>query len=181
MTGVRARLDEALAENLLRASELSRLRADRELASVPEAVGEASEVGSSTSNLKSRCARLSDNYQDEPLLTGDADVDSSANACRTTPAAQEDQDFAALARKCSQLPPPRPGESTIVCEEAYAIIKQQNIHGLSLDAIGEYLKPGFRGPTCHGGGCRVDSTRVFSAIDSISSSVPLVSSTNRSS
>ncbi len=95
--------------------------------------------------------------------------------CRCTQAApsstssNNEDSLAVLLSDCSTLPPPARGESTIPCTTAYNMIKQQNYRGWDLRAIGEFLAPGFRGPTIHGDGCRVDSGRVFSALDSVCS------------
>lgn len=69
----------------------------------------------------------------------------------------------------SHFPPTAPTESTIPCAIAFDMIKRQNYNGQDLDAISALLAPGFRRAIIQGDGCRVDSTRVFSALDMISS------------
>lgn len=71
---------------------------------------------------------------------------------------------------CAHLPPPAPGESTILCKVAYDLIEQQNYIGLGLHDIRMFLDPGFRRATIQGDGCRVKSNLVFAVIDAISSS-----------
>jgi hypothetical protein len=83
-----------------------------------------------------------------------------------------DLNLTRLRLDCSHLPPPARGESTIPCKAAYDIIQQQNCYELDLSFIEGFLVPGFRGATIRGEGCRVESSRVFSVIDAISSSMP---------
>jgi len=69
---------------------------------------------------------------------------------------------------CPHLPPPAPGESTILCRTAFGIIDQQNYIGQDLGSIDQLLAPGFRRASSRGDGCRVESNRVFSVIDALS-------------
>ena len=94
---------------------------------------------------------------------------SCTQASPSSTSSNGEDGLAVLLSDCSTLPPPARGESTIPCTTAYNMIKQQNYRGWDLRAIGEFLTPGFRGPTITGDGCRVDSNRVFSAIDSVCS------------
>jgi hypothetical protein len=71
---------------------------------------------------------------------------------------------------CPHLPPPAPGESTIHCRTAFSIIEQQNYAGQDLSRIDRLLAPGFRRAIAQGDGCRVESNRVFSLIDSLNDS-----------
>lgn len=95
-------------------------------------------------------------------------------ACRTPATlsvlqSRDDVDMAQQHGDGSHFPPTAPTESTIPCAIAFDMIKRQNYNGQDLDAIGALLAPGFRRATIQGDGCRVDSTRVFSALDMISS------------
>lgn len=76
-------------------------------------------------------------------------------------------------RYCKGLPAPHSGESTTTCVDAYGVIEQQNFSGMDVAAITSWLKPGFRGPTEQGGGCRVDTQLLFALLDNISSSKDL--------
>lgn len=84
-----------------------------------------------------------------------------------TGSSQGDEDLALLQSDCSDLPPPRLGESTIPCKTAYFIIKQQNYNDTDLSSIKGFLASGFRGATVHEDGCRVESHRVYSIFDII--------------
>lgn len=79
-------------------------------------------------------------------------------------------DLAALRARLTQLPPPGPGESTIPCETAYGIIRQQNYAGQDISTINRLLSPGFRRAMLEGDDCRVMSSLVFAVIDAINSS-----------
>ena len=72
---------------------------------------------------------------------------------------------------CANLPPPAPGESTILCRTAFSIIQQQNYAEQDLSSIDRLLAPGFRRATGQEDGCRVESSRVFSVIDALTESV----------
>ncbi|KAJ9133700.1 hypothetical protein NKR23_g10619 [Pleurostoma richardsiae] len=98
----------------------------------------------------------------------------SASSCLapvipTTTSSGDDADLALLRSDCPHLPAPALGESTIPCAAAYHIIKQQNYNRLDLSVMGGFLAPGFRRATVQGDGCRVETSRVFSVIDAISS------------
>lgn len=67
---------------------------------------------------------------------------------------------------CAFLPPPSPGESTILCRDAYSIIKQR-LSDVDIDAVTESLKPGFRRAIAPGSGCRVQTHILFSFVDQI--------------
>ncbi|KAK4173191.1 Glyoxalase/Bleomycin resistance protein/Dihydroxybiphenyl dioxygenase [Triangularia setosa] len=58
---------------------------------------------------------------------------------------------------CPSLPPPRPGESTIACRDAYTIIKDRNPPDLDSEIMNQWLKPGFRRAIIPGSGCRVET------------------------
>ena len=79
-------------------------------------------------------------------------------------------DIASLRARLTHLPPPGPGESTIPCETAYGIIRQQNYAGQDLSTISRLLSPGFRRAILEGDDCRVMSSLVFAVIDAINSS-----------
>ncbi|KAK4192961.1 hypothetical protein QBC35DRAFT_547091 [Podospora australis] len=72
---------------------------------------------------------------------------------------------------CPSLPPPRPGESTILCREAYSIIKDRSSPEGEVDSelVDEWLKPGFRRAIVPGSGCRVETHVLFAFIDHITS------------
>lgn len=102
-----------------------------------------------------------------------AATDCPARISSPTSSSLDDHDpLAVLQRDCPHLPLPRRGDSTIPCKAAYDMIKQQNVHDLDLRAVGESLRPGFRRAVVHGDGCTVDSKRVFSVLDAISSLPP---------
>lgn len=65
----------------------------------------------------------------------------------------------------SRFPQPAPGESTIPCIVADAIIADQSCNRLDLRALSDRLGPGFRCSTVPEEGCRVVSTSIFSVLD----------------
>ncbi|KAK0616568.1 hypothetical protein B0T14DRAFT_249282 [Immersiella caudata] len=67
---------------------------------------------------------------------------------------------------CALLPLPSPGESTILCRDAYSIIAQR-LSDVDFDVVTESLKPGFRRALVPGGGCRVQTHILFSFVDRI--------------
>lgn len=85
-------------------------------------------------------------------------------------AASDAIDLASVRARLAHLPPPAPGESTIPCETAYGIIRQQNYAGQDLNTISRLLSPGFRRAMLEGDDCRVMSSFVFAVIDAVSSS-----------
>lgn len=78
-------------------------------------------------------------------------------------------DLASLRARLAHLQPPAPGESTIPCETAYGIIREQNYAGQDISTISRLLSPGFRRAMLEGDDCRVMSSFVFAVIDAISS------------
>lgn len=116
---------------------------------------------------------------DKPTSSSQSDAAAALlDLASTAPIGWDSADAAALALQraaCARLPPPAPGESTIPCDAAYAIIRQQvrgqdGVTGCpppDLAAINEILAPGFRGSDGREEGCRVESARVFEVIDSI--------------
>ncbi|ROT41983.1 hypothetical protein SODALDRAFT_4728 [Sodiomyces alkalinus F11] len=66
-----------------------------------------------------------------------------------------------------RFPQQAPGESTIPCIVADAIISDQSCNRLDLRALSDRLGPGFRGATVPEEGCRIVSTSVFSVLDTI--------------
>ncbi|KAK3316023.1 hypothetical protein B0H66DRAFT_560136 [Apodospora peruviana] len=70
---------------------------------------------------------------------------------------------------CPSLPPPSPGESTMTCREAYAMIKDRIMPDFDPELVTEWLKPGFRRATCPGDGCRVQTHILFALVDHITS------------
>lgn len=73
----------------------------------------------------------------------------------------------ALRHNCDNLQPAAPGESTMLCGDAYSIIAQQNVDDVDTASIGRMLAPGFRRGLRRNDGCRVETSRVYSAIDAI--------------
>ncbi|KAK4452730.1 hypothetical protein QBC34DRAFT_398166 [Podospora aff. communis PSN243] len=67
---------------------------------------------------------------------------------------------------CALLPSPSPGESTMLCRDAYSIIAQR-LSDVDFDAVTESLKPGFRRAIAPGSGCRVQTHILFSFVDRI--------------
>ncbi|KAL8391871.1 hypothetical protein RB599_004692 [Gaeumannomyces hyphopodioides] len=67
------------------------------------------------------------------------------------------------------FPPAGPGESTIPCARALEILVEQNYDRHDLEAFGGFLRPGYRRAAAEGGGCRVESSRVFAVMDAIQS------------
>jgi len=67
---------------------------------------------------------------------------------------------------CALLPPPGPGESTMLCRDAYSIITQR-LSDVDFDVVTESLKPGFRRAIAPGSGCRVQTHILFSFVDRI--------------
>jgi hypothetical protein len=101
------------------------------------------------------------------VLTEDPSAPSSTPAEQTSanPAvfsliAQYDHD--------GQLPLVAPDESTTPCRVAYEIIAQQNMAGIDMSNVEQWLWPGFRRATKQGEGCRVDTKVLFALIDYIS-------------
>jgi hypothetical protein len=76
-------------------------------------------------------------------------------------------DFEDADDDCARLPPPSPGESTIPCREAYAIIKDRSPPEFDLSAATEWLLPGFRCAVVPGTGCRVQTHILFAFVDHI--------------
>ncbi|KAH6628158.1 hypothetical protein F5144DRAFT_494420 [Chaetomium tenue] len=68
---------------------------------------------------------------------------------------------------CALLPPPSPGESTILCREAYSIIKDRSPPEFDLSTAAEWLLPGFRCAVVPGTGCRVQTHILFAFVDHI--------------
>ncbi|KAJ9130435.1 hypothetical protein NKR23_g12198 [Pleurostoma richardsiae] len=92
----------------------------------------------------------------------------------TVAAPKDDAEENLLHADCSRLPPPSVRESTIPCDTAYGILREQNDCGLDWGVIGEFLAPGFRRATGQHDGCLVQSHRVFSVLDAIGSSMPSI-------
>ncbi|KAK0644328.1 hypothetical protein B0T16DRAFT_305644, partial [Cercophora newfieldiana] len=67
---------------------------------------------------------------------------------------------------CALLPPPGPGESTMLCRDAYSIITQR-MSDVDVEMVTESLKAGFRRALAPGGGCRVQTHILFSFVDRI--------------
>jgi hypothetical protein len=70
---------------------------------------------------------------------------------------------------CTDLPAPRPNESTTSCEEAFRILEQQSTCGLDLHKTEEYLRPGYRRALQGGDGCRVQTHLVYGLLDQLTS------------
>ncbi|EGR53044.1 uncharacterized protein TRIREDRAFT_54444 [Trichoderma reesei QM6a] len=66
------------------------------------------------------------------------------------------------------LPPQQPGESTTSCTIAYGIIAQQNLKGLGIEDIHQWLHTGYRRALRDGDGCTVVNSLVYSLIDHLS-------------
>lgn len=60
------------------------------------------------------------------------------------------------------------GESTILCSEAYLLISQQNVKGVSQEDVASWLWNGFRKSLQPGWGCRVRTDMLFSLLAFIS-------------
>lgn len=67
-----------------------------------------------------------------------------------------------------RLPLVAPGESTTLCRVAYEIIAQQNMTGIDMSDVEQWLWPGFRRATKQGEGCRVDTKVLYALIDYLS-------------
>ncbi|KAK0750591.1 hypothetical protein B0T18DRAFT_409190 [Schizothecium vesticola] len=69
----------------------------------------------------------------------------------------------------AHLPPPCPGESTMLCRDAYSILRDRaggaGNWELDMGTVTEWLKPGFRGAVVPGGGCRVQTQVLFWVVD----------------
>ncbi|KAK1755609.1 hypothetical protein QBC47DRAFT_191825 [Echria macrotheca] len=65
---------------------------------------------------------------------------------------------------CAFLPPPSPGESTMLCREAYRILAE-HLSEVDYETARESLKHGFRRATMPGAGCRVQTHVLFSFVD----------------
>ncbi|KAL7809039.1 hypothetical protein V8C26DRAFT_412270 [Trichoderma gracile] len=63
------------------------------------------------------------------------------------------------------LPPQQPGESTTSCAIAYDIISQQNLKGLRMEDVHQWLQSGYRRAVRDGDGCTVVNSLVYSLID----------------
>lgn len=62
------------------------------------------------------------------------------------------------------------GESAMLCSEAYLLIAQQNLKGLSQEDVATWLWSGFRKSARPGWGCRVKTDTLFSLLTFISES-----------
>ncbi|PCD20264.1 hypothetical protein AU210_016676 [Fusarium oxysporum f. sp. radicis-cucumerinum] len=67
-----------------------------------------------------------------------------------------------------RLPLVAHGESTNLCRVAYEIIAQQNMAGIEMSDVEEWLWLGFRRATKQGEGCRVDTKVLYALIDYMS-------------
>lgn len=191
------RLEEALARNATLVSELEELReavsrrrdvVDYDNSSIPstDAVGGSEDPILSTPTRQPRSSspqtsaplaaagRVRRRAPPYPVPRGG--VRSSAPP--SVPPEQCDMGFEppglVACGDCPCLPPPAPGESTMPCAAAYDILRQQNYGGPEVEvglhgSIGRLLRPGFRRAPVPGGGCRVETNRVYSALDAISS------------
>jgi hypothetical protein len=109
----------------------------------------------------------------------DSDHDTTSTCCgspgntsRLSPPAvgcpaEDDPSFRRLVGDPDNLPPPAPGESTILCSVADKIITEQSHDRFNLCSVSSFLSPGFRRPIDPGEGCRVQSSKVFSVLDSL--------------
>ncbi|KAM0226678.1 hypothetical protein ACHAP5_012342 [Fusarium lateritium] len=68
----------------------------------------------------------------------------------------------------NRLPLVAPGESTTLCRVAYEIIAQQNMAGIDMSDVEQWLWPGFRRATKQGEGCRVETKVLYALIDYMS-------------
>lgn len=69
---------------------------------------------------------------------------------------------------CLHLPPATPGESTMDCRAAYAIIHEQRGEEIPHEVLKAWLRPGFRRAVVRGSGCRVLTQNLFALVDQIS-------------
>lgn len=69
---------------------------------------------------------------------------------------------------CLHLPPATPGESTMDCRAAYAIIHEQRGEEIPPEVLKAWLRPGFRRAVVRGSGCRVLTQNLFALVDRIS-------------
>ncbi|KAK0739001.1 Glyoxalase/Bleomycin resistance protein/Dihydroxybiphenyl dioxygenase [Apiosordaria backusii] len=84
-------------------------------------------------------------------------ISSNATPTSTTATPQSTASIKDSNSDCPLLPPPHPGESTITCRDAYAIIRDRNTPDLDSDTMNQWLKPGFRRAVVPGSGCRVET------------------------
>ncbi|RGP78887.1 hypothetical protein FLONG3_3086 [Fusarium longipes] len=97
----------------------------------------------------------------DPLLPSSISADqTTANPIIVSLIAKYDHD--------SLLPLVAPGESTTLCRVAYEIILQQNMAGIDMFDVEQWLWPGFRRETKQGEGCRVDTKVLYALIDHMS-------------
>lgn len=83
--------------------------------------------------------------------------------------AEEEEEEELPGNACSHLPPPGPGESTMTCRAAYAIIDEQKLQDVEPETLRVWLRPGFRRAFVPGGECRVLTHSLFAFVDHISS------------
>ncbi|KAF4309801.1 hypothetical protein GTA08_BOTSDO03266 [Botryosphaeria dothidea] len=82
---------------------------------------------------------------------------------------EEEEEEELPGNACSHLPPPGPGESTMTCRAAYAIIDEQKLQDVEPETLRVWLRPGFRRASVPGGECRVLTHSLFAFVDHISS------------
>ena len=58
--------------------------------------------------------------------------------------------------------------STMLCRQAFTLVRQHNPRQLDVDDIKRWLEPGFRCGSSQAEGCRVDNLRVYGLLDFIS-------------
>ncbi|KAL8294700.1 hypothetical protein RB597_007703 [Gaeumannomyces tritici] len=170
-----AQLDEALARNAALAMEIQRLQHNKPAVAADEGDGRgdgdtpvrgdagvgADEVADAKP-ARRRAAQGSLAVAAAPSRppTGSPPGGTGADSC---PGLLEQPDDSLV------FPPAGPGESTIPCARALEILAGQNYDRHDLEAFGGFLRPGYRRAAAEGGGCRVESSRVFAVMDAIQS------------
>ncbi|AEO63738.1 33a4818d-b3e2-4512-8bc9-debe2970f3b5 [Thermothielavioides terrestris] len=100
--------------------------------------------------------------QDKPSTDEPTPVETHGDAVQVSDFEDPNNDY-------PLLPPPRAGESTMPCRDAYEIITERSAPGFDLAAATEWLKPGFRRAVVPGAGCRVQTHLLFALVDRITS------------
>lgn len=172
-----AQLDEAVARNAALAREVERLRRDQAVTiTTKEGEGDRGDQPPSPSTDDAP-VRTEEEEEEEGGTTTDMATDGNSPpglpeepcvgaACPGRGLLEQPADDDA----CSDLPPTAPGESTIPCARALEILEGQNSDGRhDLLAFDGFLRPGYRRAAVEGGGCRVESSRVFAVMDAIQS------------
>lgn len=96
---------------------------------------------------------------------------ATPSACQLSSVSPVDDDEMDADCGCSSLPPTSLGESTLSCNSAFRIIKQQDVSGIEVATIRAKLSSGFRRSLVPGEACRVETSRVYELLDRVTSRI----------